>query len=114
MDCLEYKGYKGTVEYSKADNCLVGKVIGMGNAALILYEGSNIDELRADFEAGVDSYLEGCKADNVTPKRPYSGTLSIRISPETHSEIAMLAKRAGISVTAFVRQALDSRIAATL
>lgn len=114
MDCLEYKGYKGTVEYSKADDCLFGKVIGMGNAALILYEGSNLEELRADFEAGVDSYLEGCKADNVEPKRPYSGTLSIRISPEKHSEIALLAQKAGVSVTTFVRQALDSRIAAML
>jgi len=111
---LEYKGYKGTVEYSKADNSLFGKVIGMGNAALILYEGNNIDELRSDFEAGVDSYLEGCKADNVMPKRPYSGTLSIRISPETHSEIALLAQKEGISVAAFVKQALDSRIAAML
>ena len=28
MDYLEYKGYKGTVEYCKEDECLVGKVIG--------------------------------------------------------------------------------------
>lgn len=30
MDYLEYKGYKGSVEYSGEDNCLVGKVQGMG------------------------------------------------------------------------------------
>jgi hypothetical protein len=29
MDFLEYKGYKGSVEYSKEDNCLFGKVQGM-------------------------------------------------------------------------------------
>ena len=29
MDYLEYKGYKGSVEYSKEDNCLFGKVQGM-------------------------------------------------------------------------------------
>ena len=51
MDYLEYKGYKGSVEYSKADNCLCGKVLGMSKD-LILYEGNTIDELRADFEAG--------------------------------------------------------------
>lgn len=71
MDYLEYKGYKGTVEYSKADNCLCGKVMGMNNSALILYEGSNIDELREDFETGIDNYIEGCKADNVEPRKPY-------------------------------------------
>ena len=50
MDYLEYKGYKGSVEYSKADNCLFGKVLGMSKD-LILYEGNTIDELKADFEA---------------------------------------------------------------
>ena len=56
MDYLEYKGYKGSVEYSKADNCLCGKVLGMSKD-LILYEGNTIDELRVDFECAIDSYL---------------------------------------------------------
>ena len=71
MDYLEYKGYKGSVEYSKEDNCLCGKVQGMGNKALILYEGTTIDELRRDFEEGIDSYLEGCKADGVETQPTY-------------------------------------------
>ena len=62
MDYLEYKGYKGSVEYSKEDNCLFGKVQGMSKD-LITYEGQTLDELRQDFEDGIDSYLEGCKAD---------------------------------------------------
>ena len=64
MDFLEYKGYKGSIEYSEEDNCLFGKVQGM-NKAQILYEGQTLDELRKDFEEGIDSYIEGCKADNV-------------------------------------------------
>ena len=35
MDYLEYKGYKGSVEYRKEDNCLCGKVQGMGNRACL-------------------------------------------------------------------------------
>ena len=58
MDYLEYKGYKGSVEYSKEDNCLFGKVQGLSKD-LIAYEGQTLDELRKDFEDGVDSYLEG-------------------------------------------------------
>lgn len=42
MDYWEYKGYKGSVEYSKEDDHLYGKVSGMDNKALILYEGSTI------------------------------------------------------------------------
>jgi predicted HicB family RNase H-like nuclease len=29
MDKIEYKGYYGSVEYSKENNCLLGKVLGM-------------------------------------------------------------------------------------
>jgi len=69
MDYLEYKGYKGSVGYSKEDNCLFGKVQGM-TKDLIAYEGQTLEELRNDFEDGVDSYLEGCKADGVEPTKP--------------------------------------------
>lgn len=109
MDYLEYKGYKGSVEYSKADNCLFGKVLGM-NKDLILYEGNTIDELRKDFEAGIESYIAGCIADGVEPRKPYSGTLNIRISPETHSRIAALAKEAGTTINGYIRQALENQL----
>lgn len=42
MNYWEYKGYNGSVEYSKEDDHLYGKVSGMGNKALILYKGSTI------------------------------------------------------------------------
>ena len=76
MDFLEYKGYKGSVEYSKEDNCLFGKVQGMSKD-LITYEGLTLEELRKDFEEGIDSYIEGCKADGVEPAKPYSGKLNL-------------------------------------
>lgn len=55
MDYLEYKGYKGSVEYSKEDNYLFGKVQGISKA-LILYEGQTLDELRKDFAFQLNSY----------------------------------------------------------
>ena len=76
MDYLEYKGYKGSVEYSKEDNCLFGKVQGMSKD-LIVYAGQTLDELRKDFEDGVDSYLEGCRADGIEAcERGTDGLLS--------------------------------------
>ena len=109
MDYLEYKGYKGSVEYINADNCLFGKVLGMSKD-LILYEGNSIDELRADFEAGIDNYIAGCVADGIEPRKPYSGTLNIRISPEIHSKIAMLAQEAGTTINGYIKQALEEQL----
>ena len=41
-DLLSYKNYNGTVEFSKEDNCLFGKVIGI--KSLISYEGASVKE----------------------------------------------------------------------
>lgn len=40
---LSYRNYNGTVEYSKEDNCLYGKVIGL--KSLLSYEGDSEQEL---------------------------------------------------------------------
>ena len=87
MDFLEYKGYKGSVEYSKEDDCLFGKVQGLSKD-LIVFEGQTLDELRKDFEEGIDNYLEGCLADGVEPAKPYSGKLNLRMSSDLHSRVA--------------------------
>jgi len=109
MNYLEYKGYKGSVEYSQADDCLCGKVQGM-NKALILYEGQTLEELRKDFEAGIDDYLEGCKADGVKPIKPYSGRLNLRMTSDLHSRIATYAASTGITINEFINRAVQNEL----
>ncbi len=109
MDFLEYKGYKGSVEYSKEDNCLFGKVQGLSKD-LITYEGQTLDELRQDFEAGIDSYLEGCKADGVEPAKPYSGKLNLRMSSELHSRVAAIAASTGTTINDFINRATKNEL----
>ena len=53
---LEYKGYYGSVEYSREDALLYGKVLGINS--LIPYEGESVAELQQDFEGAVDDYLD--------------------------------------------------------
>ena len=105
MDFLEYKGYKGSVEYSKNDNCLFGKVQGMSKA-LILYEGNTLEELRKDFEDGVDSYLETCKADGIEPAKPYS----LRMSSELHSRVAAFVAATGTTINDFINKAIKNEL----
>ena len=69
MGYLHHKGYNGSVEYSEEDKCLYGKIIGLKNS-LILYEGTSLDELKSDFEAGVENYLDRCKRKGVEPEKP--------------------------------------------
>ena len=81
-DLLSYKNYNGTVEFSKEDNCLFGKVIGI--KSLISYEGASVKELEQDFHNAVDEYLEDCKERNIEPEQPYKGTFNVRILSLIH------------------------------
>ena len=62
---IKYKGYVGSVEFSKEDALFYGKVLGI--RALISYEGTSAAELVADFHGAVDDYLELCAQSG--PKR---------------------------------------------
>lgn len=109
MDFLEYKGYKGSVEYSKDDDCLFGKVQGMSRD-VIIYEGQTLAELRADFHAAVDDYIAGCEAEGITPRKPYSGTLNLRMTPELHGRVAAMATSVGSSINDFINRAVTNEL----
>lgn len=109
MGTLKYKGYSGNVEYSQEDECLFGKVIGM-NKDLISYEGKTVDEIKADFEAGIDLYLESCAERGIKPQKPYTGMLNLRISSEVHSQLALKAQQTGRSINAIIKDALEKQL----
>ena len=105
---LSYKNYNGTVEYSKDDDCLFGKVVGV--RSLLSYEGESIKELKADFHRVIDEYLADCGERNVEPEQPYKGTFNIRISPELHRNIALYAMEHGKSLNAAVEEAIGKMV----
>lgn len=57
---MQYKGYTGSIHYSDEDSLFFGHVLGI--RSVISYEGETIPELFADFKAGVNDYLDLCKA----------------------------------------------------
>lgn len=109
MNTLNYKGYIGSVSFSEKDNVFFGKIEGING--LVNFEGESVKELTNAFHEAVDDYLEYCKEEGIEPHKSYSGSLNIRISPETHSKIAFLAKQAGISINAFIKSAVEKQIA---
>lgn len=110
MGMIRYKGYTGSVEYSEEDNCLFGKVQGLGKGTCILYEGNTIDELKTDFKDAVESYLESCKERGVEPKKPYSGKLNLRMTSDLHSRVAAFAASTGITINDFINKAIVNEL----
>ena len=109
MGHLKYKGYIGSVEYSEADNCLCGKVLGMLKDS-ITYEGRSIDELREDFQAGIDSYLEGCEEMGIAPRKGFNGVLNVRIPSEIHCRLAIMAEQNATTINAIICNSIEREL----
>lgn len=113
MGYMKYKGYMGSVEFSEEDNCLFGKVLGMSKDC-ITYEGMDVTSLREDFEGAVDAYLQSCAEHGIEPRKAFSGTLNVRISPETHTKIAVAASQLGTTINGYIRQVLERKVASVV
>ena len=108
MKNLLYKGYTGSIEYSKEDGLLYGKVLGI--RGLISYEGITGKDLEADFIDAIDTYIADCKNENVTPEKPFKGSFNVRISPKLHRKAALLAMEERISLNSFVAESIRQKI----
>ncbi len=112
MNTLKYKDFIGSVAFSEADGVFFGKIEGIDG--LVNFEGESVTELTEAFHEAVDDYLAYCKEEGIVPHKSYSGSLNVRLTPDIHSRIAVLAKQTGVSINAFIRNAVEKQIAAML
>src|SRR5260363_153912 len=89
MKPMTYKGYSARIEYSDEDDCFIGRLAGIRD--IITFHGNFVEEVRHAFQEAVDFYLETCRQRNEAPQKPYSGKISLRISPNIHARMAMQA-----------------------
>ena len=104
MNMMSYKGYAARIEYSDEDGCFIGHVAGIRD--VVGFHGESVTELRSSFEEAVDDYLATCEKLNRSPQRPYSGKVMLRIDPNIHARVAMLAESQGKSLNAWAQETL--------
>ena len=105
---LKYRDFYGSVEYSAADECFFGKII--GTTDLVTFEGNSVNSLKKAFTEAVEDYLVLCKEAGKEPQKTYKGSFNIRISPDLHKAAAAIASREGISLNAFVEKAISDEV----
>lgn len=106
MNAMEYRGYPAVIEYSAEDECLIGRVVGIGD--ILVFDGSSIDEIRQNFHNVLDNYLALCEKSGKQPETPKSGKLSLRIPPELHAYIAQQSETTGESINSILIGAIQS------
>ena len=105
---MEYKGYLGTVEYDAQAKIFHGDIVNTRD--VITFQGTTVKEIEKAFKDSINDYISWCEEEGVEPEKPYSGKFNVRLSPELHKQIALLAKKKHLSINSFVEKALKDEI----
>ena len=105
---MKYKGYVAKIEYDEDNSIFTGMVI--NTRTVITFSGTSVKELETEFKNSVEDYLEWCKEDGISPEKPYSGKLNLRLTPQMHQEAALKANKMGISLNRFIENAVENEI----
>jgi predicted HicB family RNase H-like nuclease len=105
---MTYKNYTARVEYDNRDDVFVGRVLGL--QSILSFEGNSVEALKSAFEEAINDYLQECQEKGLTPEKPASGKLLLRLAPELHGQAMVAAKAAGKSLNQWVAEALDRAV----
>ncbi|MGR9117409.1 MAG: type II toxin-antitoxin system HicB family antitoxin [Gammaproteobacteria bacterium] len=105
MNILKYKDYEGTCEIDTENDVCHGKLLFIED--LITYEAETPKQLKIEFEAAVDDYIDTCAELGIVPKKALKGQFNVRVSPELHKAAVRRSYKDSISLNEVVKRALE-------
>ena len=105
MNTMSYRGYTARIEFDERDSIFVGRVLGL--RSIISFHGQTVEELRTQFAGAMDDYVADCQVQGVSPEKPASGKLLLRVTPEIHSQALVKAQASGKSLNQWATEALE-------
>ena len=101
---MQYKGYTALIEYSAEDECFVGQVVGIRHT--IIFEGTSVEEVRANFIDMIDDYPAMCADLEQEPNEPVSEVM-VPVSPVLYAKATRKAEYDGVPVRVVMETALQ-------
>ncbi len=109
-DFMHYKDYYGSVHFDEEDLIFHGKIEFI--RALVSYEATTARGLKKAFRSAVNDYLELCISQGIKPEKPFKGSLNVRLSPELHRQVAIIAASHELSINKFISETLEHAVSA--
>ncbi len=110
MNMMSLEGYNAKIEYDAELDMFRGEILGLTGGAD--FYGKNPQKLRAEFKKSLQVFLEVCREKGIEPRRNYSGKFNLRIPPELHEKLAIVAQAEGKSINSVAQEALQQRVVA--
>lgn len=105
MNSMSYRGYTARIEFDERDDIFVGRLLGVQD--IISFHADAVAALRAEFHVAVDDYLADCAERGVSPEKPASGKVMLRIRPEVHAAATIAAQAAGKSLNQWADEVFE-------
>jgi predicted HicB family RNase H-like nuclease len=105
MNSMSYKGYTARIEFDERDDIFVGRVLGVRD--IISFQGASVAELRTELHLAVDDYLADCAEQGISPDKPASGKIMLRIRPEVHAAATIATQAAGKSLNQWADEVFE-------
>ena len=109
MNTMIVDGYTAKIEYDAALDQFRGEILGLTGGAD--FYGKTPRELRAEFKKSLRIFLDVCREKGIEPRRNYSGKFNLRIPPDLHEKLAIVAQAEGKSINTLAQEALRQRVA---
>lgn len=106
---MTYKGYEASIAFDDEAGIFHGETVNTRD--LITFQGVSVAELRQAFRDSVDDYLAFCAERSEEPDSPFSGDLTLHLSPQLHRDLFLNAKREGRTVDAYIERRLREKSA---
>jgi predicted HicB family RNase H-like nuclease len=108
MNVMTVDGYSAKIEYDAETDMFRGEILGLTGGAD--FYGRNPKELRSEFRKSLEVFLQVCREKGIEPRRSFSGKFNLRIPPDLHEKLAIVAQAEGKSLNTIAQEALLSRV----
>ena len=109
MNTMTLEGYQAKIEYDRELDLFRGEILGLAGGAD--FYGRNPKELRTEFKKSLHVFLDVCREKGIEPRRHYSGKFNLRIPPELHEQLAIVAQAEGKSINTLAQEAIQRIVA---
>ena len=104
--------YTYRTEWSQEDNCYIARVLEFPSLSAF---GDTRTEAEAELNHVIEDVTKWMKEDNEAIPEPlshkeYKGNISLRIPPETHRNVAIMALNEGVSANQYITSLIERNI----
>lgn len=105
MQTMTVDGFIAELTIDEDVGVIHGEVI---NArAVLTFSSTDVGGLEDAFKGTLKDYREWCAERGLSPEKPYSGTLSLRLPPSLHRYVAQEASKRELSVNSYIVKTLE-------